>query len=243
MAAPQWVGVYNALPWMRMRMTVADDVAVSVQRGLVLHNSTSMIHVAKAISRSECALVHELMQPAIHHIDGKWRRGDGGRGECGTVVGVACVPLIPSIHLFIGWPDQVHQAAPLQECYLTAPLGWTGVLKIFFPALTQVREDLFNPVDCVAIGARGPTNNVDPATGHAGDCVDKSATGREESCSNYRMDEIPGPRVWLDDRRVTVAFDRMLLDITTMVTSVSFILLLGTQARLLPRLVAGWGAP
>jgi hypothetical protein len=55
-------------------MIVADDVAMLVQRGLVLHASARMIHVANAISGSECALVHELMQPAIHHIDGKQRR-------------------------------------------------------------------------------------------------------------------------------------------------------------------------
>ncbi len=55
-------------------MTVADDVAVSVQRGLVHRAATGMIHVANAISGSKCALVHELMQPAIHHVDGKRRR-------------------------------------------------------------------------------------------------------------------------------------------------------------------------
>jgi hypothetical protein len=55
-------------------MTVADDVAMSVQRGLVLRASTGMIYVADAISGSECALVHEVMQPAIHYVDGKRRR-------------------------------------------------------------------------------------------------------------------------------------------------------------------------
>jgi hypothetical protein len=44
--------------------------------------------------------------------------------------------------LFIGLLDQVHQAAPLQGHCLQAPLAWTGVLMIFFPALTWVREDL-----------------------------------------------------------------------------------------------------
>ncbi len=33
-------------------------------------------------------------------------------------------------------------SAPLQGHCLQAPLAWTGVLTIFFPALTQVREDL-----------------------------------------------------------------------------------------------------
>ena len=56
-------------------MTVADDVAMSVQRSLVHHTATGMINIANAISGRECALVHELVQPAIHHVDGKGRRG------------------------------------------------------------------------------------------------------------------------------------------------------------------------
>ncbi len=49
-------------------MTVADDVAMSVQRSLMHRTTTSMVHIANAISGSESALVHELMQPAIHHV-------------------------------------------------------------------------------------------------------------------------------------------------------------------------------
>jgi hypothetical protein len=46
-----------------------DGVAVSVQRGL-LHASTGIVHVAIMNSGSECALVLELRQPAIHHCLG-----------------------------------------------------------------------------------------------------------------------------------------------------------------------------
>jgi hypothetical protein len=56
-------------------MTVADDVAMSVQHGLIHCTATGMIHVVNAISGSECALVHELMQPAIHHVNQKGRHG------------------------------------------------------------------------------------------------------------------------------------------------------------------------
>jgi hypothetical protein len=55
-----------------MQTTVADDVAMPVQHGLV-HEAVaaSMVHVANAISRSDGALVHELTQPAIHCVDEK----------------------------------------------------------------------------------------------------------------------------------------------------------------------------
>jgi len=56
-------------------MTITDDVAMLVQHGLINHTTTSMIHIANTISRIECTLVHELMQPAIHHINGKGRHG------------------------------------------------------------------------------------------------------------------------------------------------------------------------
>ncbi len=38
------------------------------------------------------------------------------------------------------------------------------------------------------MGARGPTNNVEPGTG---DCADSSPAGREESHSYHRLDEVP----------------------------------------------------
>jgi hypothetical protein len=53
---------------------VADDVAMSVQRSLIHRTTTGVVHVANAISGSESALVHELVQPAIHHFYGKGRR-------------------------------------------------------------------------------------------------------------------------------------------------------------------------
>lgn len=56
-------------------MTIADDVAMSIQRGFV-HGVTSTIHVANVISRSDDALVQELTQPAIHGVH--WQGGGGG---------------------------------------------------------------------------------------------------------------------------------------------------------------------
>jgi hypothetical protein len=50
-------------------------------------------------------------------------------------------------------------------------------------------------------------------------------------CVHYRGNLYRGPHVPLNDCRVTVAFDRMLLAITTMVTPVIFIVVLNTQAR------------
>jgi hypothetical protein len=38
------------------------------------------------------------------------------------------------------------------------------------------------------MGARGPTNNLDPSR----DCVDVSAAGREQSRSYHRLNEVPG---------------------------------------------------
>jgi hypothetical protein len=43
------------------------------------------------------------------------------------------LPLIPRVHLFVGSPDQVHQAAPLQDHCLQATLARTRVPRIFFP--------------------------------------------------------------------------------------------------------------
>ncbi len=44
-----------------MGVTIADDVAMSVQCSLIHCTATSMVHIANTISRSESALVHELM--------------------------------------------------------------------------------------------------------------------------------------------------------------------------------------
>ncbi len=58
----------------------------------------------------------------------------------------------------------------------------------FSPALTP-GKGRSNPVGPVAMGAGGPTHNVDPRTD---DCVDVSTAGREESRSYYWPDEVPG---------------------------------------------------
>ena len=101
MAAPPWV-------W----MTAADGVAVSVQRGLVLHASTGIIHVASMISGSGCALVHELMQPAIHYVDGKrrWMRWSWGV-QYGSGCGLFAFDTKGPPFLWVAGPTA--QAAPL----------------------------------------------------------------------------------------------------------------------------------
>ena len=65
-----------------LRMTIADDVAMSIQ--LASYTASRTIHVANAISRSDDALVQELTQPAIHGVH---RQGGGG----GLVAVVAVV--------------------------------------------------------------------------------------------------------------------------------------------------------
>jgi hypothetical protein len=121
-----------------MGVTIAGDVAMSVQHSLIHRTTTGVVHVANAISRSESALVHELMQLAIHHGNGKG--GGSGGGECGMAVG-GLFAFDTKGPPFVGSPDQVHQAAPLQDHCLQALLARTRVPRIFFPALTRVRED------------------------------------------------------------------------------------------------------
>ncbi len=122
--------------------------------------------------------------------------GCGGHGECSTAVGVACLPLIPRVHLFFGWPDQLHRRHHCQDRYLMAPLGWTGVLKIFFPALTQVRENQPSCLRC-----HGSPRTHQQRRPRTGKCFDGSAADREESGSNYQLDQIPGsPTTQITDR-------------------------------------------
>ncbi len=113
---------------------------------------------------------------------------ESSSGECGVAVGLACLPLILRVHLFVGSSDQVHQAEPLQDNCLLAPLARTCVPMIFFPALTQVRED-HSMFLVLPMQARRPTNRANPGTG---DCVDVSAAGREDSRSYHQLDEVPG---------------------------------------------------
>ena len=122
--------------------------------------------------------------------------GCGGHGECSTAVGVACLPLIPRVHLFFGWPDQLHRRHHCQDCYQMAPLGWTGVLKIFFPALTRVRGNQPSCLRCH--GSPRTHQHRRPGTR---ECFDGSAADREESGSNYQLDQIPGsPTTQITDR-------------------------------------------
>jgi hypothetical protein len=113
-------------------MTIADDVAMLVQRGLVLHASARMIHVAHAISGSECALV-------IQHIDGKQRRrrwswGVQYSGGCGLCAFDTKSPPFR-------WVARPSAPGSTDPRLLSDGTIGVCVLKIFFPALTWVRED------------------------------------------------------------------------------------------------------
>ena len=165
-------------------MTVADDVAMSVQRGLVHRTATGVVHVANAISGSESALVHELMQPAIHHFYGKGRRQRGVRygGGCGMF---AFDTKGPPFRWLAG-PSAPSSTAP--GPLSAGPIGEDSCPEDLFPCSHSGKGSSFRFL-VLPMGAPGPTNNVDPGTG---DCVNVSAVGREESGSYRLLDGVPG---------------------------------------------------
>jgi hypothetical protein len=167
-----------------MGVTIADDVAMSVQYSLIHHTTTSVVHIANAISRSKSALVHELMQLAIHHFYGKGKQQWGVQygGGCGLF---AFDTKGPPFH-WLTRPSAPSSTAPGPLSAGPIEVDWCP--KDLFPCSHLDKGSSFQFL-MLPMGARRPTNSINPGTG---DCIDVSAAGREEFHSYHQLDEVTG---------------------------------------------------